>query len=242
MKKRHLVDFSKKYVYSLALIVIMVSTGCTRAHSRNPSILLDDISCMPPCWENIVPGVTNLEETLTNLEKIQGISKGPFLKDDIEFVRDKQHIGLYFPKDVDESFVSINFHDDVVTKIRFSPESITLGELVDLIGTPEEIFIVKNRHESFWIWVDLLYPSKGIIIEYINFRYSGDDTGFFDLKNNIKPTDVYYFDPMLYDEMIDDVVLASDFIRYPDEELQKGFKDWNGFGLIEYKDLTKIRE
>ena len=203
--------------------------------------MLDDISCNPPCWENITPGVTSLEDTMSNLEKINGISEGPFLQDDIDHVKEKQKIGWYFPKDIEESFGIVYFQNDIVSRMRFTPGSITIGELVDLIGDPEKIFIVKNRHESTWIWFDLLYPSKGIIIEYIDFSYCCDDTGFFDLKNDIEPTNVYYFDPMFYDEMIDDVVFTADFIWVPDEELQQAIKDWNGFGLIEYKDLTKLR-
>jgi len=242
MEKRSSGSYRFKYIFPLVLLIILIAIGCTRPHERNRSILLDDTSCEPPCWENITPGVTNIEDALSNLEKINGISEGPFFQEDIDHVKEKQKIGWYFPTDIEESFGIIHFQNNLVSIMRFTPESITIGELVDLIGDPEEIFIVKNRHESTWIWFDLLYPSKGIIIEYINFSFCCDDTGFFDLENDIEPTNVYYFDPILYEELLDDVVFVADFIWVPDEQLQQAIKDWSGFGLIEYKDLTKLRK
>ena len=222
---------------AISLIFIALLASCKMEESKLQSALVDDTSCAAPCWNTIEPGSTSIEKTWPIIVGMPGVT---LIEEDLDIVRERGRVMWYFPKETAEEYGLIRFQQDIVSEMEFEPKSVSLGELVDSIGPPDKIFIIYNRHETTWIWVDLLYPSRGIIIEYIDFHYCCGNTGYFDLKYDLEPTRVYYFDPVMYDEMLNDKVFTLDFVWVPDEELNKAIKDWEGFGLVEYKDLTEL--
>ena len=48
-----------------------------------------------------------------------------------------------------------------------------------------------------------------------------------------------YFNPVLYEEVLNENVFTLDFIQVPEERLYKAIKDWTGFGMVEYIDVSE---
>lgn len=74
MKKKHN-PFFKLLKLSVLLVTYIFSTGCNiplqeNSEDRGESIL-KNITCLPPCWEGVIPGETSKQELMTILYSIE---------------------------------------------------------------------------------------------------------------------------------------------------------------------------
>ncbi len=211
-------------------IILLMITSCVKGYST----VLKDTSCNHPCWMNIHPGVTTVDDAIQILEDTADVHF-PQSFSETDFQSEDGHFSWLFSRKVIETSGSIHFQDDLVTKIEFVTEKIQLGDLVEKLGDPDEFLAVSGWAETKWLNVYLLYPSNGVIITYFNPNIIRTSKGKFDLTEDLKVFSILYFDP----EIFDDVLIADVLNRSigDNESLINNIQDWQGFGQINYYDL-----
>lgn len=203
-------------------------SSCVMLHS----IVLEDNTCKPPCWKNIHPGVTKANEAVQILGNMEEVFFPSFYETDIN--KGKGSFTFLFTGRIPESSGKIYFQDQLVTKIEFDTERITLGDAVDKLGNPEQFLAVSGWADSKWLEIFLIYPSSGVIVTFFKSNIMWSDKGQFDLTSDKKVWSVIYFAPELYDEVLKIDVLNRSV--YDDAILIDSIQEWQGFGTIDYYD------
>lgn len=177
------INLMLKYVFKLFILPIFFlflisscsalpffSTPTPKPRSDWITKWLKNPTCQPPCWENMIPGKTKIEDGVTILEQIPGInklsgpSKGPI-------GNEKQMVWQFGPSSgsisaqTDErgeilSFIYLNLNLE---------ENITLDELVSAYGQPTNLSFYDCRTELNMksCVIHLIYKDKGMALELL---------------------------------------------------------------------------
>lgn len=146
---------SEKRYLILVLLISLFLNGCftnTTEEDIDSNILFSD-DCKPPCWNQIVPGETNLSDALAILESMerQGLGKSIIYDEDMVWRNTKG-----------ENY-AIGISSELVVSIRFQVFNLPLEELITLFGQPEYYLISEITHGGN-IGVLLIYPDLGIVL------------------------------------------------------------------------------
>jgi hypothetical protein len=126
--------------------------------AHNP---LDTEPCMAPCWQNITPGETTLDQASQILGDLEDVGGCPAINGYIKC-----------------DWVVIHAGDDgIVELIRMGPsETVTLGEVIALYGEPDEVHFCTSEDEphnpehtisvsyfaSYKLWLYFVEPGEPI--------------------------------------------------------------------------------
>jgi len=131
----------------------------------NPSELvmnwLETPTCEVPCWENITPGETSLDQAkslLLSNPKIKIVDEGDVIPYGLMLIVDIQ--GDYYNPNVSMGFDKNN----IAQSIRFSTsgQNLYLNDIVSFYGFPK--YVVIYWQETVGFDVDLAYPEMGLVI------------------------------------------------------------------------------
>jgi len=221
-----------RYKIVVLFLVLLLLTPMISSCTKSYSTILEDATCRPPCWKNIHPGITKVDDAVHILEDMEEVHFPPSFYE-TDFNKGEGFFTLLFNARVYEFSGMIYFHDNLVTKIEFDTEKITLGDIVDKLGNPEQFLAVSGWADTKWLNIYLIYPN-GVIVTFFKSNIMWVEKGLFDLKDNMKVFSILYFDPELYNEVLKTDVLNRSV--YDNAILIDNIQEWHGFGLIEYYD------
>jgi len=123
---------------------------------------LNNPTCLPPCWENITPGETNIDESIALLQQVEEI-------DSQKIVRIGSNAGPRNRVEVNWGFKDSNYgglvntiRDDPIIKMIHldSDQVVTIAEIVSKYGDPQEVLV--SRCMSGFCEVFLIYKEMGM--------------------------------------------------------------------------------
>ncbi len=187
---------NRKLRHSICLIVfsnLILLAAC------QPRSVVFSSECSVPCWRNIQPGKTSMQEAVKLVKNFPDVNAksidtagGPWsiFSDDIEF-------SLASGEEVD-----IFMLDNVVAQIYFSiPKgSITFGKCVEIFGSPEyaiQVFMLGPSEtiipliDAPHYWFEAISPSRGVVYGYDT--YNGWASPSFNLTSDTKVVQLQFF-------------------------------------------------
>ncbi len=247
-------------VYLLFLLVLSLICAC-KPHPVStalPTPTLDWLdpgltleSCFPPCWLELQPGITSLQEAKTILNKYseKGLISG-WQETSIGECPDSTWSQIFSVLGSNPpawgTYFAIAFKNEQVYSIAIEPpenwRTYTLGQLVDLHGFPEFVTdydlgdcyncdIVYRESERV-IGLRVYYPSKGM-----QFALTADSQLQGCMCPDMVVENAYYFVPVSTDRFRDLLmpwdVSSSDSLRCQSEFkacCDNDVVEWHGFG------------
>ena len=211
------------------LLLILTLASCTVLGT--PPSILDDSSCDPPCWHEVMVGVTTGEEMLAILRELSIVDQNiavlsPWLIYDGGLNFYLYPNGFYKHNVVVDS----RFFENNVAEISFCGDpGVSFGDVVERTGEPKNMIILGS-------------PSGGSFVTAIN-----EDIGvqfWYDTKNVSKslrseiapeiPIDcLVYFDPEFYDERLEAGLVSMGHLNA--EETLEAMRPWTGYGNLNEK-------
>jgi hypothetical protein len=193
------------------------------------SILIQKTGCQFPCWQSIQPGVTTSDEAIQILLQMPFIDSKPSTSprkiDDA-----RSYSSWTFQKNIREMGGGITYYNDIVAYIDFDVINKTkIDELVAYYGNPELISVISGQADTQWLEVSWLYPKQGVLIMHFNphWRLKGTNV---DITHNLKVDRVYYFNPDLYETLLENVFFSPS----SSDIIQRSIQKWGGYGYYGY--------
>lgn len=213
-----------KLLFSFLLASVLLA-GC----QAKKSVLLEDTLCEPPCWQNIQPGVSSSEDALNTLRETTLLASTPSAVprkiDDVQ-----SDSSWVFIDSLSEGSGRITYFNDRVAYIQFDVNNnLRIGKMIDFYGKPELVSAISSWYDSKWLRVCWIYPSQGVLITHFdhNWRPEGN---YASITPDLPVYEVYYFDPELYDTLVETVF----FQLTKQEVVQESIRPWVDYGLVSY--------
>ena len=226
---------SEGALLSLVFVLsILCMAGCGIKTEPDKSLLTGD-PCSPPCWHNIVPGVSTEDDVRRELE-------GNLVKRGLLRYRATEQNGV--PLDVFTWEVSgkkingIYLQKGQVLKMMINVTyALTLGEIVEKYGPPEGIYARLGGPE-YWNYLILFYySSQGFSVTSYTSKVNPDQyrvrQGIGILSKDMQVDEVAYFAPTSLGSMVRDVFLLDG--DSADRHLAN-VSEWQGFGEVKLAD------
>lgn len=209
---------------NIMITIIWFLASC----SSKPSTIITDTSCLPPCWQGITPGLSTVQEVLSILPNVPGVDPKSIV--DASTVIYDTSIYCLFERNARDIGGRIYFKNNVVAAIDIAPKdkALTFRDAVDKLGSPENVLAVYSKGEREWLSIFIIYQSKGFaLLDNIVPFHKGEHA---EIKASRPVVAVYYFDPVLFDELMTNSIIAN----WESNIIQKGMQPWTGFGEITY--------
>jgi hypothetical protein len=225
-------DFLK--VVAGLVVFFAVAVGALtlmRNITRQPSVILTDIECTPPCWSGIKPGETTSRQVYEILNQLESVDKNSIMGDYGRNGDKLSEIYWFFRRPVEDSGGSIYFDNDRVTAIKIlAINSLRLSDLFEKFGQPESYWVEIGRGENReFLKVYLLYPQIGCVATVI--IDTEGSTNQVDIQATTPVYRVTYFAPEKYQELLKTRTL----IDKPVNARSGSFQTWSDFGTIEFE-------
>ncbi len=134
MKK---VKVFKIFILAGAILGLTILSIIVYIRSKPSVTILSNPICSPPCWQNITPGMSTAEETVSILKNTSLVDPTSVIRGRSWFIFDEVVYFQLRPKPVKGS---IFFLDGKVSIIFFDGDlHLTFGQVVDSFGEPEYI-------------------------------------------------------------------------------------------------------
>jgi len=131
----------------------------------NPSELvsnwLETPTCEMPCWENITPGETSLDQAkslLLNNPNVKIVDEGDVIPYGLMLFVDIQ--GDHYNPNLSMGFDKNNITQSV--ELKTYNQNLYLNDIVSYYGFPK--YVVVYWQETVGVDVDVVYPEKGLVI------------------------------------------------------------------------------
>ena len=157
---------TKRIVLSVMLICVLSFFGCILANDiANPTSaprsiwlkeFLQNPNCPPPCWNNITPGQTTIDEAKEILEASPAIKVIAYNSGSVEweFIQDGGH-----------GYVESQYENNSVDLIYFSmnpQHSVPLEDVIENYSDPSFIHFEQNMHNLKRCLLFIYYQSSGL--------------------------------------------------------------------------------
>ena len=212
---------------SFIILLLVAGLGLLRNVSSQPSTILSDTSCQPPCWNTIQPGVTTSDEVYSILGEMEGVG---LVQENRTMGGTLRSIFWYFTRPVEDISGEIYFQGDHVALISIlTVNSLKLGDITTRLTQPEQYWTALGRGENReYVTVGLIAPSKGYQVELvINLQ---NNANFVLIKDSTPVFKVQYFDPAHLNELLTKNTLIPSTATQ--DALQLPF--WAGPGRLEF--------
>ncbi|HWQ83951.1 MAG TPA: hypothetical protein VN363_05255 [Anaerolineales bacterium] len=217
-----------KSVLGIGAFVLLLLGGLilVRNINRQPSVVLSDDTCQPPCWKTIQPGVTTGDEVYSILSEMEGVS---LLQDNLTLDGTLRSISWLYNRPVEDTGGQIYFQDDRVALISIlTVNSLQLGDITARLGQPEQYWTALGRGETReYVTVGLLAPAQGYQVELvINLQNNASSVL---IKDSTPVFKVKYFDPARLGELLG----KNDLIPNTAVQDTENLPAWTGPGRLE---------
>jgi hypothetical protein len=211
----------------VAFVVMLFLSSCL---SNKVPELLTDAQCEPPCWFNIRPSLTTVDDVLMLLENL------PFAGDIDTFegfqTRTSSRYNISWIPDgrLGVSGVRILFLNEMVLAIGLGvqPRQLSLENAINLFGEPEYYKAIDTQTGYNNLRVNLYFPSKGIWMELYPYHLDKGEPAYIRPKNTV--WNLYYYDPHEAEAFFSAWFMGSDIVQ-----IQREWVPWTGFGEIIYE-------
>lgn len=201
-------------------------TGC-KAQPIDKSLLTGD-PCAPPCWHNIVPGISDEADVRSQLESSPLVRKGT-LDYSLTEEAGEQLVKFHWQSPRGKRPNVIVLRDGKVLWIEIGLDyELTLGEIVNKYGSPESIYAYAGCADFCWYSINFDYPTMGLMLQSYSLADPGDVAdGTVLISEEVKITTACYFAPASLQKILGEVLmLPPDRVEYFMTSRQK----WEGFG------------
>jgi len=224
----------KTYLKTIIGIVLFVGLAAClltalRNYLRQPSVVLTDAECDPPCWNGIYPGVTRSSEVFAILQKRKGIDINS-LAENVNRKGEVVETHWYFQRPIEDLAGSIYFENDRVIAIKIlTVNSLNIGDILRKLGQPNQYWAEVGQGENReYLNVALIYPSQGYVVEVVvNLERKMDTVK---ITESTPVFSVTYFHPALFHELLKTDILIST----PPEVRRGSLRDWPGLGDLQF--------
>ncbi len=188
-----------------AVLILLAVTGCGSNGEPQKLDILQPSPCAPPCWQNITPGKTGMDEALESLRSspwvnpdwINVISFGSPFSTEIRFGGRIQGT-VYITEGVVES-ISIPTHISPLQRNGVD-ESLELEDLIRLYGPPLVYLVAVGGSSRMGLILYLHYPQHGWYME-VRFEAPPDSDPV--VPSSVHLSQVEYVSPDDYWQVID---------------------------------------
>ncbi len=210
------------------LLMLGAFSGCEQQPELDISLLTRS-PCAPPCWHNIVPGVSNEEDVRGQLENSLYVKDGSLHYSTLE--EGGVPLVVFSWQDREGRPNQIYLRENRVLRIEIGLDyDLALGEIVERYGPPEGVHASVGVADFYWCDVDFDYPSLGLTLESFSLIDPEDIVeGTISVTDETEITSVVYYTPTSMRGMLREVFLfssdqAEDFLAH--------IQEWDGFGRI----------
>jgi hypothetical protein len=214
-----------KILIILIVLVLITLNGCKSSLSN----VIEDNSCLPPCWKGIVPGETNRQEALSIITKLPDVNQSNIKTGSI--ITNNDSISWNFPPRTGDKYGYIFIDNDLVFGLGFVPDknALPLDAAIKYLGDPESIIAIYNQAEVPYLVVYFMWQSKGIVLaSHVESFHYGD---LFDVNPKTQISSFWYFQPELFEKMMTSFYVAN----LDSTILSLNTHPWTG-----YEDITSI--
>ena len=149
----------KKWRFFLVVTLFIVS--CNNSKPDLGFFEDDSSSCLPPCWNNIVPGVTRMENGSTSLSKVEHISVDTISESNLQDSRVNEY--TFYLEDGSQGGVIIR--NNIVYEVFLTPDfKLTLQEVVYRFGMPDYIYRQPTSEHIACYETQIYYSKRGIML------------------------------------------------------------------------------
>lgn len=202
--------------------------------NRQPSVILTNTICDPPCWNDISPGQTKASKVYAFLNDLEFINQDTILA---ESDRDGDLVSLFwsFQYPAVDSSGSVYFEDDLVTAISILTvnsvsNSLKLTDIVERYGHADEYWTEIGYGENReYLDVSLFYFQEGLLTNILIDIPNGANQ--VEIKPSNRVFQVIYYDPEMLQELLETRIL----IDKPYKARTGSFQDWPGYGNIVFE-------
>jgi hypothetical protein len=221
-------DFIKVVVGFLGFLILgVLASILIRDLTRQPSVILSDTRCAPPCWAGITPGQTNSNDAYSILGEISGVDEDGIL---LNYDRDDTLTSLQwiFLRPLPDNLGTLHFEQDLVTAVDIlTVNSLTLEEAVERLGEPALLWSrIGSGDNREYLDVYLVNPAAGYRLELVLDIPQGASE--VELKAAAGVFSVLYFDPQSFQHLLDTGIL----INTPGHSFPGDFQAWPGYGTL----------
>lgn len=151
---------------SLLLSSCGFSVDKTETVARNEWLnkFLKDPTCLPPCWENIVPGKTTIDDASSILSHVSGIK---IANNPTVLSGNTRQMDWRFDQSNDGGDVTTDDQGKVISKISLGfYEKLTTEEIISAFGQPTDVLLYDCRSEfgKHTCEVHLIFQETGIAL------------------------------------------------------------------------------
>jgi hypothetical protein len=175
----------------------------------------------------ITPGITSKQEFVNIIDSSSNIKKEqriffPFYQDFLKTI----DIKIKFQHLKPRIHFNTMFYEDKVAVIEiYQNMDITLEEVITEFGIPEFVLVDGYAPHISRAYLNLYYPSKGIIF---SLPYKNIDSK---CSPKDKATNIMIFDPKLFQFLITEGMIT----QIKNGKPENNFVPWSGYGIIREK-------
>lgn len=209
-------------------------TSCQMVRQQKP--VLHGSSCAPPCWYQITPGRSSIDDVKGSLDSIPLIDPKTVLwGDQLSSLTPRATANF-----LDGSLVFIYFFNDTVACIYFSGSiGYTFGEAVELFGEPEYITAFRSPGNGR-AWYSPFPGGADLIVVKAILPENGVAHGYYtsvpfqrlhrEIRAKTELSDLIFYDRAHFDELADQgFFLTGEFNL---QETQAAMIPWRGYKEI----------
>lgn len=202
----------------LALFLFITSCKPKEPKGKTLEEILSDASCNPPCWMEMIPGVTTIEGARQQLAAHSNVIDQDSIFDYVPTEAYLAKIG-WQAKD-SEIEGTLYYKTELLDHIyiRASEGKMNLADGIELYGIPEKVMFELSQckikfGDSLCVSVTLHYPEKGLQLSY---EQREGDSGKLVIDPNQQIYLVLFFDPRVGWDIDNNQIM-----------------DWPGYGVID---------
>jgi len=212
----------RKTFFVLIIWVSLMVTACKPVTSS----VIQDSSCSPPCWKEVVPGQTTRQEVLSILNALPEVDQSTIRPMSVVNGNDSYYWD-FIPRTGDR-WARVFINQDIVFAVNFFPDKkgLPLGTAIQYLGEPENILAIYNRAEIPFLAIYTIWQSKGIVLSSSIESYHRGERA--EVNSETQVGAFWYFEPELFSELMVSMYIAD---INPDV-LNQGIQPWMGYGEI----------
>jgi hypothetical protein len=220
---------------SLLFFALIVLIGC-QTNSKY-SILQEEPVCLPPCWEQITPGMTTKSDAWSILSANSAIQQ-PIYDRQTSIPARFESVIMFSLSDDKQQNGSLYIRDGKVAMMEFSLDSdLPLQRAIEIFGQPESVLVYRGGE---YVGVSFFLPQKGIAYAYTSWAQSQNfrniwgeppDWVFHEIRSDVGINFLAYFVPNKTEPVLDSGFLS--FGEFDASTTLQRLYPWDGYKSID---------
>lgn len=172
------------------LLLVVILSACNLLVPADASVI-SGIPCAPPCWQNLTPGESTLDDVYRFLN---GLRKSE--QKTIKMSSTDDGIAIFSwdsARNGGERRVYVNVNEKrlMLIEIHHPEFDLRLGAVVDHFGPPDSMYAEVNNYADGSLYIiQIYYSDQGLVFESVP---SVEDMGR--IRSDMSVNTIYYFAP-----------------------------------------------